>query len=111
MHTPKTMRTIIFLFALLLSVSSFAQAQTGMIKGTITSQENSEPLSFSNVAVYQVSDSSLITGSITDADGRFSITIKDGVYYLKISAVGFATYHSQNVSVNARHQIIDLSII
>lgn len=111
MHTTKTMRTIIFLFVLLLSVSSFAQAQTGMIKGTLTSNENNTPLSFSNVAVYQVSDSSLITGSITDADGRFSINIKEGEYYLKISAVGFTTYHSQKVNVNAKNKINDLSHI
>lgn len=110
MQTLKNMKTILSLLTLTFFLSSFAQAQTGSIKGVLTDTENA-PLPYSNVAVYQSSDSSLLTGSITDAKGQFNINVKYGDYYLKISAVGFETYLSKSITVNEINSVVDFSTI
>lgn len=110
MQTLKNMKTILSLLTLTLFLTSFAQAQNGLIKGVLTDNQDA-PLPYSNVAVYQSSDSSLLTGSITDAEGQFNINVKYGDYYLKISAVGFETYLSKSITVNASNPTIDLSEI
>ncbi|ADR23064.1 TonB-dependent receptor [Marivirga tractuosa] len=110
MQTLKNMETILALFTLTLFLTSFAQAQNGMIKGELKDNQNA-PLPYSNVAVYQSSDSSLLTGSITDAEGKFKINVKYGDYYLKISAVGFRTYLSKSITVNSNNPTVDFNTI
>jgi len=109
MQTLKKMKTLLSILTLLF-LSSLVQAQTGSIKGVLTDTKN-EPLPYSNVAVYQSSDSSLVTGSITDVKGEFNINVNYGDYYLKISAVGFTNYLSNSISVNANNEIIELPSI
>jgi hypothetical protein len=104
------MKTILTILLLMLFLSSFAQAQKGLIKGVLKDTE-SAPLPYSNVAVYQLSDSSLVTGSITDVNGNFSINVNFGNYYLKISAVGFEPYLSRNISINSNNTTVDFSTI
>ena len=110
MQTLKNMKTILSLFILTLFLTGFAQAQSGMIKGVLKDTQNA-PLPYSNVAVYQSSDSSLLTGTITDAEGQFNINVKYGDYYLKISAVGFETYISKSVVVDSNNPTFDFSSI
>lgn len=110
MQTLKNMKTILTFLMLTLFLSSFAQAQTGSIRGVLTDTEKA-PLPYSNVAVYQSSDSSLLTGSITDAKGQFNINVKYGDYYLKISAVGFESYLSKSITVNESNSTVDFSTI
>ncbi len=110
MQTLKNMKSILTFLMLTLFLSSFAQAQTGSIRGVLTDIENA-PLPYSNVAVYQSSDSSLLTGSITDAKGQFNINVKYGDYYLKISAVGFESYLSKSITVNESNSTVDFSTI
>jgi hypothetical protein len=110
MQTLKNMKTILSIFTLLLFISSFAQAQTGLVKGVLTDTKNA-PLPYSNVAVYQSSDSSLVTGSTTGAEGQFNINVGYGDYYLKISAVGFSSYLSKRITINANNPTIYFSEI
>ncbi|RUA34044.1 MAG: hypothetical protein DSY77_07125 [Bacteroidetes bacterium] len=110
MQTLKNMKTILALLTLTIFLTSFAQAQSGMIKGELKDNQGT-PLPYSNVVVYQSSDSSLLTGSITDAEGKFNINVKYGDYYIKISAVGFETYLSKSITVNANNSTVDFSTI
>jgi hypothetical protein len=110
MQTLKNMKTILALLTLTIFLTSFAQAQSGMIKGELKDNQGT-PLPYSNVVVYQSSDSSLLTGSITDAEGKFNINVKYGDYYIKISAVGYASYFSKNITVNSNKPTIDFSTI
>jgi hypothetical protein len=110
MQTLKNMKTILSLLTLTFFLSSYAHAQTGSIKGVLTDTENA-PLPYSNVAIYQTSDSSLVTGSITNENGLFNINVEYGDYYLKISAVGFETYLSKGINVNASNPKVDFSTI
>lgn len=80
---------IIFQLAVILAT----QAQLA-IKGTVLDKAKN-PIPFANVALYNQSDSVLITGDVTDIQGKFNIPVKQGQYYLKIT---FLSYQDKTLS-------------
>lgn len=61
------------------------------IQGRVT-DANNQPIEFANVALYALPDSTLVTGTITDKNGEFSLTANDiGNAFLKISFIGYET--------------------
>ena len=67
--------------------ATYAQQLTGRVMDT-----QNQPIEFANVALYTLPDSSLVTGTITDARGAF--TLEGGTAkraFLKISFVGYET--------------------
>ncbi len=77
------------LIALVAVVSAFGRDITGKV-----CVENNMPLDFVNVVVYH--DSTYVTGGVTDADGRFSITTDaNGKLNVKVSFVGYDTYTAE----------------
>ena len=62
------------------------------VSGQLLDQETQEPLAFANVAVYHFVDDVLVTGAITNEDGRFEILeLPLGKYRLDFSFLGFET--------------------
>ncbi|NIT58528.1 MAG: TonB-dependent receptor plug domain-containing protein, partial [Aliifodinibius sp.] len=84
--------SLLFLF----TISSLAQTE-GTVTGTVVDQED-EPLSSASVAMYDSTQSNIITGASTDGDGNFSIDISPGQYVLKITFLSFRPY-TQEVRV------------
>lgn len=77
--------TTVILISLL---PTLAAAQDRILSGRVVDELGS-PMSFSNVAVHQAVDSTMVTGAVTDQDGRFNISVKSGSYYLKVSFISF----------------------
>ncbi|HRP60223.1 MAG TPA: carboxypeptidase-like regulatory domain-containing protein, partial [Vicingus sp.] len=76
---------------LLVSFGSFFSQQVGQIKGVVKDVESEKPIEFSTVSVFNVSDSTLQTGVVTDVNGLFLIDqVPFGNYYVKIEFIGFA---------------------
>ena len=72
---------MMFLAALFLMVGT-ALAQT-KVNGTVTSQEDGQPVIGASVLVVGTQ-----VGTVTDADGRFSLTVPAGKSTLRITYVG-----------------------
>lgn len=84
-------RIYLVIFSLIFPIVILAQ-ETVLISGQLSDAEAQEPLSFANVAVHTFEDNSLVTGAITDADGRFEILeLPLGKYRLYFSFLGFET--------------------
>ncbi|MGV3642519.1 MAG: outer membrane beta-barrel protein [Adhaeribacter sp.] len=85
----KMYRLLVFTLFLVLSLA--AQAQTG---GRLTGNlkdENGQALGFGTVALLQANSATIVTGGVTDGDGKFAIpTPAAGSYRLRITAIGFA---------------------
>lgn len=93
---------LLFLIAIMASVTAFCREITGKVVG-----ENETPLDFVNVVLYR--DSTYVTGTVTDTDGRFSITTDvNGNLTAKISFVGYETY-SSDVPATGNMGIITLT--
>ena len=104
------MRAGIFtVLTILIQFSSFAQdGQPRTISGSIVDNQDI-PVPFANAAVYNNVDSALVGGAASDEHGDFSIRIRPGNYYMKIS---FLSYREKLIpSVNLINRNIDLGTI
>ena len=78
---------LLMVVALLATVS--AQAQERSITGTLTDRDTKEPVMQATVQLLKT-DSTFITGTISDESGKFSVTApENGRYLVKISGVGY----------------------
>lgn len=69
------------------------------VTGTLVN-ESQAAIPFANVAVYRQSDTSLVGGTASDANGEFSIEVKPGKYQFKFSFLSFETLTKSNVVVS-----------
>ncbi len=66
------------------------------ITGSIIDSEIGSPLEFATISIYQLKDSALVSGGLTDMDGLFSFQIPAGRYY---GVAEFIGYESKPVEI------------
>ncbi len=77
---------------LLISASSFAQASSVTLSGTVKDKKNKAALSYVNVVLKKEKDSAFVTGTVTDEKGSFTLAgIKPGNYLLEVSFTGYSS--------------------
>ena len=92
---------------ILFFLGAYAQSS---VKGKLK-DNNGAPVSFSNVALYNSSDSSLVKVETTDDAGSFLIkNINSGNYFLKATFVGLPDLVKPNLKLNG-NETIDLAIL
>ena len=84
------------LLALLTVVATAPLAQPGPrgggLTGRVLDDATGEPLPLATVAVYQLPDTSFVTGTAADSVGTFTLApIRPGEYQVRISVVGYTT--------------------
>ena len=79
------MKKILLGFLMLISLTASAET----VKGTVTDTRK-QPIPFATVSVLST-DSTLLTGSITDDDGHYSIEVPARAYIIQASFVGYHT--------------------
>ncbi|UBM59128.1 outer membrane beta-barrel protein [Marinilongibacter aquaticus] len=88
------MKKVKLFLLLLLWWRSEAQTHTFQISGTVRDMQNTA-LPGATISILQASDSLLVEGQISDAEGDFVTSIlKPNRYILRVSSVGFKTYFS-----------------
>ena len=75
--------------------------KTVTISGSIVDEQN-VPVPFANAAVYSKLDSTLVGGAASDENGVFTIALKPGNYYLKISFLSYQDRIIPNVNVASK---------
>lgn len=102
-----------FLLPLIFAFSTlhiFAQ-ETVTVSGQLFDAETKETLPFANIAVHTFSDNALLTGTITDVDGRFEIPeISLGKYEIYFSFIGYSGTQ-QTLLAGGLNTIFDLGKI
>jgi iron complex outermembrane recepter protein len=78
-------------FVALISGFSTLAGQT-VITGTVGDAETGEPLEFTQVALLDPADSSLVAGAVTDASGFFEIPAPPGSYIVRVSFIGYGEF-------------------
>ena len=111
-----------FLFlSLIVLLALPAQAQPrqarsqGVITGKVIEQDRNEPIPSATVALWTASDSSLVTGTITLADGTFSLEgLRPGSYDVHVSFVGFTTKIISDIRIapgNDSQRLEDIKLV
>jgi len=73
----------------------------GFIDGTVINFDNKNAIEYASVSIYDLDTDDLISGSITDAEGYFSIDkIPMGNFYLIIQFIGYEIYKNNQISLN-----------
>ncbi len=100
-----------FLVCTFITVNISAQTNKVTISGIIKSSADKGPLSYANVAVKKLPDSSFVTGTIATEDGHFSIAdLNDGEYLLQVSYAGYQTTF-KNFLAGKLSRFLDLGVI
>ncbi len=83
------------LIVLFLAINTTVSAQ---ITGTVLDKEDNSSLEYATVALYNQSPRKLITGVVTDANGKFTFDkVKKGTYSIEISFIGYQSKKIENI--------------
>jgi len=81
--------TLFFLLALV-GNTVFAQVAEVTVSGSARNRADKTPLAYANVVLKDVKDSVFVTGTVANADGRFTLAnVRPGSYLLETSCIGF----------------------
>lgn len=82
------------------------------IIGLVIDGSSGMPLEFATVSIYQVKDSSLISGGITETNGAFEFDIEvDGSMYAVIEFIGYESYIVESITFSEGQKVNDLGSI
>lgn len=87
MSAKRTFLSILFFYSLI----AFAQREKPVtISGTLMDTSSNTPVSYASVVFYQLPDTVLLNGVMSDNKGNFKISnIPNGIYILKINCIGY----------------------
>jgi len=93
------MKKLSLVFAILLALQSFSQEKSFEITGTLKAEDTELPLESATVYLERVKDSSVVTYTITDKNGKFKIenSTYDKSLNFYVSYVGYKTYFKEIV--------------
>ncbi|MDR4988667.1 MAG: TonB-dependent receptor [Bacteroidales bacterium] len=84
----------------------------GKVHGQLMDEEMEEALMYASLVLFSVRDSSMVTGAITDEEGRFTMeNVPFGRFYLTVSYVGYPRHTFNDIRISPREQEYDVGII
>jgi len=86
--------------------------KNGKISGKIIDTDTQTPMEYANVTIFRKQDSKLVTGSISNATGTFSISdLPYGTYYVEASFIGFEKTTINDIKIAPDAASVDMGTI
>lgn len=105
------MKKLIFTVQIVILVCVSLTAQI-KISGTLVDSKSGRPVEYGSVALMKANDSTLVTGAVSNPEGKFVIDeVPPGLYYLKISFIGYGTTLTPKFGARPKNPNHDLGII
>ena len=85
----------------------------GQVSGKVLDKATNKPIEFATVRIFKETDSTLVTGGVTDLDGKFKVTdVPAGRYYLLINFISYKELKHSNIKLtnNQRLDLGDLKL-
>jgi len=97
---------------LLISSTLFANEIKWQIKGKVVENQTNESIPYASIAIYNLKDSTVVTGTMTDEEGNFTIKrLNEGNYYLEVSFMGYKSHRIDLSKLSSKLNSFDLGII
>ena len=104
---PLTFILVLFIFSLQIQAQENEVKQYS-VKGVITDEKGAGVMS-GNISVHDISDSTQLLTTTSDEKGRFTFTLKPGMYFLKFSSVNYEEKTISDIIVSDKD--IDLGTV
>ena len=112
------MRKLFTIFLITVALSATAQrppvetetsARSGRIRGQIIDSDTQQPMEYANIAIYNLRDSSLVTGGITNDKGQFDISgLGFGAYFAEANFIGYEKTSLPVIRIIPATQTVDV---
>ncbi|WP_192347137.1 TonB-dependent receptor domain-containing protein [Algoriphagus sp. Y33] len=96
------------LFFTILSLDSLAQDVR--LRGKVMDGNREIALEFANVALLSSSDSTVVTGGMSDLDGSFEFPAPAGAYILRVGFIGYVEFY-ERITLTANKNSVNLGTI
>ena len=94
---------VVCISGLSLPAMSVASSRTGTVVGIVADSEDKTPIEYATVSIFNVLDSSLVSGGITSGSGEFSIEkIPFGIYRLEVRYLGYQTIVRSGITIEGK---------
>lgn len=106
--------TVLLITILLVGGTAFGQSgdrNSFTISGQVIDAQLNKPLEYTTVSIHNKADSSLVTGNITAVDGKFSIEVPEGNYWLQVQFISYETKTINNVVVDKNNPSVNVGVI
>ena len=87
------------------------QSNKGVVTGKLIDQETQAPLDFATISILSAVDSSVVTGGVSDDQGKFAIEAEFGRYLAKIDFISYQSKTIGDVELSENQRIADLGDI
>jgi outer membrane receptor protein involved in Fe transport len=103
---------ILLLCLFLAPVITVAQSwKEGRVQGSVKDQSTGSALPSVNVVLMHTTDSSIVTGAVTDENGKFSVTgIPAGTYVVEFRMIGYAEKRTHAFTIDEHHKELDIGV-
>jgi len=103
-------------FVLLCQIIIYSQAgmqrTPGKITGKVIDGSAKEPIEYANIIVFTSTDSSQVTGTVTNKDGQFEIgQLKPGKYYVEVQFISYQKRRFNNIILSRDKMSVDMGTI
>ncbi|MEZ4915745.1 MAG: TonB-dependent receptor [Chitinophagales bacterium] len=99
-----------FIISNLFVISALAQSNFS-ISGIVKDNDTKQVMEYATVSLYNTSDSSLVTGLVTNLEGKFTLdNLKPGNYYVDVSFIGFKSKKIGNLVLSPSNPKIVLPV-
>ena len=89
-----------------------AAPKGGVIKGHVYDAKTTLPVEYATIAVFQHNQSTPVTGTITENNGRFRITgLTEGVFDIEVTFMGYQSRKYEKIEISKNQLTIDLGEI
>ena len=87
-------------------------AGIGVVKGKIYDTETGNPIEYASVVIYRVSDSTMVSGMVTNEKGAFLFNnLAFGRYFMKLNFIGYRAERVTGIKLTPMKQVIDIGDI
>ncbi|MGB5314488.1 MAG: outer membrane beta-barrel family protein [Robiginitalea sp.] len=87
-----------------------SNSQNITLTGTVLDKDTGTPLEYATVVLQNANDPSIITGGMTDLDGKFSIEAPGGPYNIRVEYISYETYSIENQNLESNRDLGEIRI-